>query len=67
MNGYRVIDVPLRERDGRYIEKGVDIRLTTELIAHANDQSYQTRFWQQAMMTTSVPLSTSKTQGGVSS
>ena len=42
MNGYRVIDVPLRERGDGYIEKGVDIRLTTEFIAHAYNDSYQT-------------------------
>lgn len=42
MNGYRVIDVPLRKRDDKFIEKGVDIRLTTEFIAHAYSDSYQT-------------------------
>jgi len=42
MNGYRVIDVPLRERRDGYIEKGVDIRLTTEFIAHAYQNRYQT-------------------------
>jgi uncharacterized LabA/DUF88 family protein len=42
MNGYRVIDVPLRQSDDGYIEKGVDIRLTTEFIAHAYSDSYQT-------------------------
>lgn len=42
MNGYRVIDVPLRKRGDKFLEKGVDIRLTTELIAHAYNDSYQT-------------------------
>lgn len=42
MNGYRVIDVPLRKREDTYIEKGVDIRLTTEFIAHAYSDSYET-------------------------
>lgn len=42
MNGYRVVDVPLRRRDDTFIEKGVDIRLTTEFIAHAYNDSYQT-------------------------
>lgn len=42
MNGYRVIDLPLRKRDDTFIEKGVDIRLTTEFIAHAYNDSYQT-------------------------
>jgi uncharacterized LabA/DUF88 family protein len=42
MSGFRVVDVPLRERQDTFIEKGVDIRLTTELIAHAYNDSYQT-------------------------
>lgn len=42
MSGYRVVKVPLRKRGDSYLEKGVDIRLTTEFIAHAYNDSYQT-------------------------
>jgi len=42
MSGYRVVDVPLRKRGDSYLEKGVDIRLTTEFIAHAYSDSYET-------------------------
>lgn len=42
MNGYRVIATPLRERDGKKVEKGVDIRLTTELLAQGFNDSYDT-------------------------
>lgn len=39
--GYRVTSKPLRERDGGYIEKGVDIELATELIAQGFNDSYE--------------------------
>ncbi|MFB6177472.1 MAG: NYN domain-containing protein [Halobaculum sp.] len=42
MNGYNVVSTPLRKRDGRWVAKGVDIRLTTELLTHAFTDSYET-------------------------
>lgn len=39
--GYRVTSKPLRNRDGKRIEKGVDIELATELIAHGFNGSYE--------------------------
>lgn len=42
MNGYRVVATPLRDRDGTRVEKGVDIRLTTEFLAHGFNESYDT-------------------------
>lgn len=40
MEGYRVVATPLRERGDGYVEKGVDIRLATELLAHAFNNSF---------------------------
>ena len=40
LNGFRVEANPLRERDGSYVEKGADISLATELIAHGFNDSY---------------------------
>lgn len=42
MNGFRVDAKPLRMRDdGRFIEKGADIGLATELIAQGFNDSYE--------------------------
>ena len=40
--GYRVVDSPRVERGNTYIEKGVDITLATEMLAHAFQDSYDT-------------------------
>lgn len=40
MNGFRVVAKPLRERGDRFVEKGSDIRLATELIAQGFNDSY---------------------------
>lgn len=39
-NGFRVETNELRERNGRYVEKGADIGLATELIAQGFNDSY---------------------------
>lgn len=44
MEGYQVIATPLRQRCGKPVEKGVDIRLATELLAQAFNDSYDTAF-----------------------
>lgn len=40
--GFRLTDSPRVERGGTYIEKGVDITLATEMLAHAFQDSYDT-------------------------
>lgn len=44
MSGYRVIAAPRVPRGDTYIEKGVDMQLATELLAHAFNNSYDTAF-----------------------
>ena len=39
-NGFRVVDMPLRENDDGYEQKGLDITLATELIARGFDDAY---------------------------
>jgi len=40
--GFHLTDSPRVERGGTYIEKGVDITLATEMLAHAFQDSYDT-------------------------
>lgn len=41
MNGFRVDAKPLRKRDGKFVEKGADIGLATELVAQGFNDSFE--------------------------